>query len=349
MIALEAAVRVLPPRQQSPTIWGLDPAQLHDRFWATRRVQIVRCGESASLHAGAELYLLLPDTTLAVFDLYRVTRSLSWVRTDLLCVRLHHRRDQGYRERVLTDASDRFIRFQRLYRTRHAHIVRVAVTRDPRLAAIWQMASSARSAWHMIRQVTPRSLRHTVSSDGNLYDQSENTELAQFVRDLIMIWSRPDLAVTRAGRTGPDIYKDTAAAIDPEAKLIGPLWIGAGRQVDAQTTVIGPAVLWDDPSAAPTPEPLQYPQSPARQDRPAAVSVKPAPLHDPGLAYRASKRVFDIILSLAALFFTLPLYPFIMLAIWIEDGRPFLLRPSPRNTGRPRVSMYQVSLDAPRR
>jgi lipopolysaccharide/colanic/teichoic acid biosynthesis glycosyltransferase len=35
------------------------------------------------------------------------------------------------------------------------------------------------------------------------------------------------------------------------------------------------------------------------------------------------KRLFDVTFALLALLLTLPLYPFIMLAIWLEDGRPF--------------------------
>src|SRR5690606_4429200 len=38
---------------------------------------------------------------------------------------------------------------------------------------------------------------------------------------------------------------------------------------------------------------------------------------------RASKRLFDIVFSLIVLALTLPLYPLIMLAIWLDDGPPF--------------------------
>ena len=38
---------------------------------------------------------------------------------------------------------------------------------------------------------------------------------------------------------------------------------------------------------------------------------------------RAAKRLFDLAFGLAAILLTLPLYPLIILAIWLEDGRPF--------------------------
>ena len=38
---------------------------------------------------------------------------------------------------------------------------------------------------------------------------------------------------------------------------------------------------------------------------------------------------------------TLPLYPFIMLAIWIEDGRPFFFGAPPRDHRRARVPLLK--------
>jgi len=39
-----------------PTIWGLNPIQLHDRYWASRGVQVVRQGEPSDIVNGAELF-----------------------------------------------------------------------------------------------------------------------------------------------------------------------------------------------------------------------------------------------------------------------------------------------------
>ena len=44
---------------------------------------------------------------------------------------------------------------------------------------------------------------------------------------------------------------DAQAKVDPEAKFIGPVWVGCGRTVEAQSTVVGPAVIWDDPDNRP--------------------------------------------------------------------------------------------------
>src|SRR5205823_1609310 len=104
--------------------------------------------------------------------------------------------------------------------------------------------------------------------------------------------------------------------IEPEAKLIGPVWVGAGRSLSAGATVIGPAVVWDDPNARPPTEALQWltiePKLPAEE-------VPPIPTRR---IYRYTKRAFDAAFSIFAILFTLPVYPLIMAAIWIEDGWP---------------------------
>ena len=58
-----------------PTIWGLDPVMLHDRFWAARGVQVVRQGEASEIIKHAELYLLTDPNSLSIFRMGRPTRT----------------------------------------------------------------------------------------------------------------------------------------------------------------------------------------------------------------------------------------------------------------------------------
>jgi hypothetical protein len=64
--------------------------------------------------------------------------------------------------------------------------------------------------------------------------------------------------VSRAGSAGAELWKDKTGIVEPEAKVIGPVWVGAGRRVPAGATVIGPQVFWDDPAARPATEPIQW-------------------------------------------------------------------------------------------
>ena len=71
-----------------PTIWGLTPIQVHDRFWASRGVQVVRPGEPSDLVEAAELFLLLDAHSLVVFRLRDLVELLSWLDPHLLVVLL---------------------------------------------------------------------------------------------------------------------------------------------------------------------------------------------------------------------------------------------------------------------
>src|SRR2546423_12017973 len=87
-----------------PTIWGLTPMELHDRFWAARGVQVVRQGEPSEIVEGAELFLLTGPRALAVFKLGKLVEKMFWDQPDVVCVRLHDDRERAYSERVITDA-----------------------------------------------------------------------------------------------------------------------------------------------------------------------------------------------------------------------------------------------------
>ena len=302
------------------TIWGLDAFQLHTRFWAAHGVQVVRQGEPSPIVRHAELFLLTDPRSLVLFKLTQVMDVLNWVNPQVLFLRLHDTREKTYRERVVTDEHDRFLKFERIYDS-STQLARVVLTPEREVAELWQSASDPLSAWRRLRRFTPRIDRMTLRGvDGNAYDQSDPRDLAQFVHDLLNTWKRPDSTITRAVKGFGEMWKDPQAEIDAGARAIGPVWVGAGRQLQSGTPVIGPAIIWDDPTARPPTEAIQW-----LDIQPAEPPAEPAP-KDTTTAERVLKRLFDIVFSFFALIFTLPLYPFIMIAIWLEDGRPFFFK-----------------------
>src|SRR5271169_3197061 len=95
----------IPSPAPVPTVWGLNPTQLHDRFWACRGVQIVRQGEPSQIVAGADLFLLTDPRLMTMFSLSPLLQLLRWDKADLICVRLHDRRDHAYRERIVAKSD----------------------------------------------------------------------------------------------------------------------------------------------------------------------------------------------------------------------------------------------------
>ena len=303
------------------TIWGLDALQLHARYWASLGAQVVRQGEPSQIVKHAELYLLTDPRSLPLFHLSDVIDTLNWIAPQVLFVRLHDTRERAYRETVVVDGEDRFVRFQRSYDTAD-RLARVVLTPDRRVAQLWQRVPDPLTGWRRLRRYTPRTERVTVSVDGQVYDRTSDQEIAYFLHDLVRDWKRPDATIARAKRaslTGERsaLWADPESQIDPAAKSVGPVWVGAGRQIGADAALVGPAVVWDDPGAAPAEQDIQW-----LTIEPSDPPDNPQP-RDAGAVGGAAKRAFDLAFALCAVLATFWLYPLIMLAIWIEDGRPF--------------------------
>ena len=309
-----------PPPAASPrTIWGLDPVQLHNRYWAAHGVQVVRQGEPSEIVSHAELFLLTENDALTLFKLGPLMEALNWIKPQVMFVRLHDDRERGYRENVVTAADGRFLRFQRLYDTSR-RLTRVVLTPDRDIAQLWQSAPDAQAGWRRLRRVARRTESATQSIGGNLYDRHDEREVAHFVHDLVQLWKRPDSTAPRAARSGRSdgsVWADPTASVAAGAKFIGPVWVGAGRDIPASATVVGPAVVWDDPAKRPSAEAIQWLEIPPPEP-PEEPPVKDATFVD-----RAVKMAFDYVAATIGLIVTLPLYPLIMAAIWLEDGRPF--------------------------
>src|SRR5690606_9295880 len=145
-------------------------------------------------------------------------------------------------------------------------------------------------------------------------------DLDELVTDLIAHWTRPSTAIEGIRQIHPGVWAPRHSETAGDAVFLGPTWIGAGRRVPAGETVLGPAALWDDVSQRPEAVAMRW-ELLDPTEAPPAAPVKELPVTP---WRRRSKRGFDIAFALFALAVTLPLYPLIMLAIWLEDGGPFL-------------------------
>ncbi len=299
------------------SVWGLDPLQLHIRHWAARGVQVVRQGEPSQIVRQAELFLLTDPRSLVLFPLAASLDALNWARADLVFVRLIDPRQRGYREYLLSDQDDRLVGFHRLYDVADFRLTRVALTPDRDIAMLWQSAPDTVSAIRRLRRVISPCDRAVVTVRGDVFDRTDRGEQVAFLSRLMNTWKRPDATIPHIRQVARDVWAHADAEVKDASRLVGPLWIGAGRTISAGDAVVGPAVVWDHPRHRPPLEPIDW------------LEIEPAPAPDePEITpvppfSRAIKRLFDILFSLVALTLTLPLYPLIMFAILLEDGRPF--------------------------
>ena len=337
-----------PDAPELRTVFGLDPVQLHARFWASYGVQVVRVGEPGELVRGAELFLLLDPRSLPIFSLAPVMEELDWLEPAVLTLRLRDARERGYREMAVTGEDDRFICFRRLYSEHDERLARAALTPDLEIAKLWQQAGDPLNGWYRIRRFVPRAERAARSIEATVYDRTDDAEVAMLLDRLVGGWKRPEAAIPRARRLPVDPRhpgrSEVWADVDSDAgaaNLVGRVWVGAGRQLSADQTVVGPAIVWDDPSHRPTGVDLtRVSWADLRMgatrggDKPAGAAVEPDAEEVRGqreqrramrLSRRSeiAKRAFDIGFSLMALALTAPLWPPILLAIYLTDGRPF--------------------------
>ena len=301
-----------------PTLWGLTPAQLHARYWAAHGVQVVQPGSGMEISPSAEMYMLTEPSRLVIMPLRRSLELLCWLKPDLLLVRLTDRAAKDYKERVESRADGRFLRFRRLYDGHTSRLGRVAFTSEIEIAKDWAAMNPGERPWAALRRIVPPDMIAGLREDGRIYSSQIDRDSARFVRDLAEIWTRPDATISRARRVGNEGWADRESPAPEKAEITGPLWIGAGRSVPAGAVAVGPAVMWDDPERRPMIEDVSWGDIEAKTGWSERGIEEAAP-------YTGSllKRGFDVAFALTALALTLPLYPVIMLAIFIEDRRPF--------------------------
>lgn len=304
---------------QAPTIWGLGPVELHDHFWAARGVHVVRQGGTGELSPDAELFILTDPRTFVMFRMRSFVETLSWVNPRVTYVRVRSVREVGYREKVVCDSDGRFVSFRRIYGDFDPRLARVALTRSRQIALEWQNADDIRGAWRQLRQQTRNARHETVVTKGRVYDGSNDGEAAQYIRDLVHFWTQPAASIAGVKKVLPGVWAHGGVTVDPACRFIGSAWIGAGRSTKGYAHILGPTVLWDNPDARPTEREVQWGNIEPTEWQMRVVQRS----RGRRSANAAAKRVYDVIFAFAVLLFTLPLYPLIMLAIWLEDGRPF--------------------------
>lgn len=302
-----------------PTVWGLTPTELHDRFWAARGVQVVRQGERSEIVEDAELFLLISSHLLTSFRLRRLIEDLDWYRPELIWVRIRDDRDRGYRETAVVDARGKFLGFERSYGGSDSRLTRAAVTPHRRIARIWQSAPDERIGWQRLRREVHRNQRMANTVPGRTHDSTIGNQAMQFTLDLVQHWKHPNATIERAKRSSAlNVWNDPDADTPPSVKFIGPAWVGAGRKLEEHTSVVGPAILWDDPDARPHVDAVQWGELEAME-----VFERPVRNLADSSVRRIGKRTFDIFFACFALALVLPIFPVVMLAIYLEDGRPF--------------------------
>lgn len=302
-----------------PTLWGVTPDQLHNLYWRSQGLEVVRVGQSTPIRGDRFGYLLLDDRHCVVFAIERLPRNRRRV------VRVVVSADKAEDCRDLLVRKDEWVGFERIYPAQRLRKVLVVVTGNRGLAETWRTSGSAETGMQRLAS-QGRVATHAIDG-GFAVDRSRPHWESDLVKRLVDDWESPDEAFEGLSHNSSGlVWGPSGFDVPPSARIFGRAWIGVGRRVVEGARLIGPAILWDDPRK-PSPPVLIRSGEIERvgKRRPlfgGSISVPVSRAKTSGVRTSA-KRVFDIAFAVAALVVTLPLFPLIMLAIYLEDGRPF--------------------------
>lgn len=306
-----------------PTIWGFEPTEFHDRFWISQGIQVIREGERDTIDDGVIQYLLVPSRTLVIFEPRQIRKLHNLTRQGIVFFQIRATVDDEYRE-VAVATESRFERIQRVYRQDRE--VSLALTSDRGLARLWQSSIGGTEPWSILERQSTSRARYDSPIAGRIYNGGEVGDPARCLRDMMMTCPDPDAIVGRVTRLNGTVWADQEAQVTGDVRFVGPVWIGAGRQLEDES-VVGPAILWDSPEARPEKTPrrwntLRQSSSRRKPEKPRPATTLSTPRGQERSFYSVSKRAFDIVFVLGALIVTLPFYAVFMLVILIGDGWP---------------------------
>jgi lipopolysaccharide/colanic/teichoic acid biosynthesis glycosyltransferase len=305
-------------RGPATLIWGGRLLDLHDRLWAARGIQVVRPGGAPVARGGPSLYALLGPTTVADFSLAQVLKQFHWMKPRAVRLRIVDQTDSKYREVVTEDADHRLRGIRREYTQQTSATGRAWLTPDPNLAESWHAQRSGGEALAQLRRLSHRRESVPLRVPGVVasYHDSAGVDrwlLAVSVRGIAVDTVFDDLYQYQRG-----VWVHHSAELGPDVRFLGPVFVGAGRELPAGSIVIGPGIMPDDPRVGHPAQPeIRWERLRSSDWHLTALRGVRADLA------RTAKRIFDIVFSAAVLLATLPIYPVAMLLIYLEDGRPF--------------------------
>jgi lipopolysaccharide/colanic/teichoic acid biosynthesis glycosyltransferase len=292
---------------------------LHDRFWEAQGLCIVRRGEPIPEMPSARMYLLTDPHRLILMEASIPAFFRRWNQRDIAIFRIGRQVESRVREKVIFSEDRGSVRIAAMRQRAHEPLARIAITSRREHAEFWSSLPEPKDAWRHLRRVIPENRQLLRSIRGQVFNRDDAFELDAFVHGLAALWEKPGEIIKGIERLDSGAWKQESAEVAHAARIVGSVWIGWGRAISADQTIVGPAVLWDEPHSAPAPRHGKG----FRRLAPAKWLERPIILRPQPLMRRLVKRTFDIFFALVALTLTLPMYPLVMLAIWLEDGRPF--------------------------
>jgi lipopolysaccharide/colanic/teichoic acid biosynthesis glycosyltransferase len=223
-----------------------------------------------------------------------------------------------YDEHVVRVGPEHGVRVRRVYHAHGSSVERCVLTGDEELARRWSGAAAGTPLDEWARGAgigTP-----TRSIPARLADAEDAEDARGWLMEVAQDPRGLEAAFPHARRIADRAWAHDGVALPTRAKFVGPIFVGAGATLPDDAVLVGPLLMPD--RAGITPEDVD--QVVVRRERSSRYWW---PVHsDRPKSYRWSKRLFDIVVSAAALVVLSPVFAAVALLILIEDGRPVFFR-----------------------
>ena len=302
-------------RPTTNTVWGASPDDLHERFWASRRIQVIRRGSRQHPQSSAELFLLVQPDDLLLLDPSEIIRQVRWLNPPAMRIRVVDSNADPYTEQLQVGPDGSFLRIVRVYTATTRTTTQAWMTSKRHIAESWASARDSRDGKALILRKAAEHQPVPIQVHGRVFDRDDADQTDRFIKELVSAWPDPSRTIDGVFQFQPGVWVHESTLVDESVRFVPPVWIGASAVIEADDLCVGPDFV---PDATP-------PKRPIRKinwdDLTAPEWRFVPPLGQRPLA-RATKRAFDIAFSSIVLLATSWLYPIIMLVIMLEDGAP---------------------------
>lgn len=294
-------------------IWGLDACGLHDAYWRSVGVVVVRRGTGTVDLPRADGYLLLDPGQLAAFSLAPVANEITWSRARLHRVVIVSPREAQYRERVVIGMDGMVKRIERRYGGGTAGH-RIFLARDVRLASAWAAAESRRAGRKAIQSLESAFRTGFLRVQGESYRIGDPADERRFLDNLVELWPDPSETLVGIEHRGEGVFFPAGVARAGRT-VIGPVWVGAEALGDGDRPIVGPLCLVDRAEVAPA-VPLPMEEIRSAPSRTARLRIGTFG------GYAFLKRFLDLAVSAITLLVFSPVMLLAAIAVVVDDGFP---------------------------
>ena len=295
--------------------WGLDAVELYDRCWSSYGVEVVRRGQEKKTASGPQFYLLLEQNDLVLFNLRVLIKQFNWLKPSAIRLRITDSHGEGYHEYIEVGDNNQLISVQRGYENKMFRTIRAWLTPRREVAEAWRLADNRRDGWKKVGRLSDPDRVLAVGRPGRIFDYRSESDCDACLAVIQDHWQDIGSVVDGVYEYQPGVWLHESVVLPKQVRFVGPLWLGAGAKPEQGNVLIGPGGRPDESKCV--------------------IKQREIPWGEFNIAdwrrnnqrrrrrfSRVSKRLFDIAFALTAIIGTLPLYPFIMTLILIQDGWP---------------------------